>query len=118
MNKTLTCIGCPMGCQIEVELDEAGNFVSSKGWSCNIGKRYAKEEVTAPVRTVTALVNVANRPEPLSVKTAAPVPKGSIFECLKEIRTLKMNAPVHIGDVVTDNIAGTGIAVVATKNIM
>ena len=118
MNKTLTCIGCPMGCQIEVELDEAGNFLSSKGWSCNIGKRYAKEEVTAPVRTVTALVDVTDRPEPLSVKTAAPVPKGSIFECLKEMRTLKMNAPVHIGDVVTDNIAGTGIAVVATKNIL
>ena len=118
MNKTLTCIGCPMGCQIEVELDAAGNFLSSKGWSCNIGKRYAKEEVTAPVRTVTALIDVTDRPEPLSVKTAAPVPKDSIFECLKEMRTLKMNAPVHIGDVVTDNIAGTGIAVVATKNIL
>ena len=43
MNRTLTCIGCPMGCSIEVELDEAGNFVDSKGWSCKIGERYAKE---------------------------------------------------------------------------
>ena len=118
MNKTLTCIGCPMGCLIEVELDDEGNFVSSKGWSCNIGKRYAKEEVTAPVRTVTALVNVADRTEPLSVKTASPIPKGSIFECLKEIRKLSMNAPVHIGDIVCSDIAGTGIAVVATKNII
>ncbi|MBQ6520590.1 MAG: DUF1667 domain-containing protein [Anaerolineaceae bacterium] len=118
MNKTLTCIGCPMGCQIEVELDEAGNFVSSKGWSCNIGKRYAQEEVTAPVRTVTALVDVVDRAEPLSVKTAAPIPKKSIFTCLDEIRKLKMNAPVHIGDIVAEDIAGTGISVVATKNIL
>ncbi len=118
MNKTITCIGCPMVCLIEVELDEAGGYLSSKGWSCNIGKRYAQEEVTAPVRTVTALVNVTDRPEPLSVKTAAPIPKGSIFDCLKDIRNLKVQAPIHIGDIVTDNIAGTGIAVVATKNIL
>ena len=118
MNKTLTCIGCPMGCLIEVELDEAGNFLSSKGWSCNIGKRYAQEEVTAPVRTVTALVNVTDRPEPLSVKTAAPVPKGSIFNCLNDIRRQKVQAPVKIGDVITNNVAGTGVAVVATKNIL
>ena len=48
MNKTLTCIGCPMGCTIDVELDDNGNFVSSKGWSCMIGKRSAQEEVTRP----------------------------------------------------------------------
>lgn len=118
MNRTLTCIGCPMGCQIEVELDEAGNFVDSKGWSCNIGKRYAKEEVTAPVRTVTALVNVTDRPEPLSVKTANPIPKGKIFDCLAEIKTVKVHAPVHIGDVVVENICGTGIPIIATKNIL
>lgn len=118
MNRTLTCIGCPMGCLIEVELDDAGNFLSSKGWSCNIGKRYAQEEVTAPVRTVTALVNVADRPEPLSVKTAAPVPKSSIFDCLSDIRKLKVHAPIHIGDVVKENVAGTGVSIVATKNIL
>ena len=117
MNRTLTCIGCPMGCQIEVELDEAGTFVSSKGWSCNIGKRYAQEEVTAPVRTVTALMEVTDRAEPLSVKTAHPIPKGKICECLEQIKKLKVNAPVHIGDVVIEDVCGTGIPVIATKKI-
>ena len=118
MNRTLTCIGCPMGCQIEVELDDAGNFVSSKGWSCKIGERYAKEEVTAPVRTVTALVEVEGHVEPLCVKTANPIPKGKIFESLEEIKKTKVQAPVHIGDVVIENLCGTGVALVATKNIL
>ena len=117
MNKTLTCIGCPMGCTIDVELDENGNFVSSKGWSCLIGKRYAQEEVTRPVRTVTALVNVADCPEPLSVKTAAPIPKSMIFECLAELRKVSVKAPLRIGDVVLSDVCGTGVDVVATKNI-
>ena len=117
MNRILTCIGCPMGCQIEVALDENGNFVDSKGWSCNIGKRYAQEEVTAPVRTVTALVNVTDRSEPLSVKTAHPIPKGKIFDSLAEIKQAKVQAPVHIDDVIIENLCGTGISLVATKNI-
>ena len=118
MNRTLTCIGCPMGCQIEVELDDERNFISSTGWSCNIGKRYAQEEVTAPVRTVTALVAVEDREEPLSVKTAQPIPKSKIFECLAALKTVKMKAPIHIGDVIVPDICGTGISVIATKNIL
>ena len=118
MNRTLTCIGCPMGCTIDVTLDEEGKFVSSTGWSCQIGKRYAQEEVTAPVRTVTALVEVENRTEPLSVKTANPIPKEKIFDCLRELKQIKAAAPVQIGDVVAENICGTGTAVVATKNIL
>lgn len=118
MNRTLTCIGCPMGCQIEVELDDAGNFVSSRGWSCNIGKRYAQEEVTAPVRTVTALMEVCDRSEPLSVKTAHPIPKEKIFESLKQIRNISVKAPIHIGDIVIEDVCDTGISVVATKNIL
>lgn len=118
MNRTLTCIGCPMGCSIDVELDEAGNFVSSAGWSCLIGKRYAQEEVTAPVRTVTALVEVNDRIEPLSVKTARPIPKNMIFESLEEIRKQKCEAPVHIGDLVLADVCGTGVDVIATKNIL
>lgn len=107
-----------MGCTIEVELDEEGNFVSSKGWTCLIGKRYAQEEVTAPVRTVTALVGVSGRIEPLSVKTKDPIPKGKIFDCLEELKTVCVKAPVHIGDVVLENVCGSGVPVVATKDIL
>ena len=50
MIRELTCIGCPMGCQISVSLDEQGGFLSSEGFTCKIGERYAKEEVTNPTR--------------------------------------------------------------------
>ena len=53
----------------------------------------------------------------VSVKTASDIPKGSIFECMKEIHAAKVKAPVHIGDVILADCAGTGVAVVAGKNV-
>ena len=55
--------------------------------------------------------------ENAAVKTASDIPKGKIFDCMKEIRAVKVAAPVHIGDVIIDDCAGTGIAVVASKNV-
>ena len=52
-----------------------------------------------------------------SGQDASDIPKGKIFDCMKEIRAVKVAAPVHIGDVIIDDCAGTGIAVVASKNV-
>lgn len=51
----LTCIRCPMGCAIHVEM-ENGQVVSVTGNTCPRGAEYAKSEATAPVRTVTSTV--------------------------------------------------------------
>ena len=53
----------------------------------------------------------------VSVKTKEDIPKGKIFEIMEEIRKTTINAPVAIGDVVIENCAGTGIPVIATKNV-
>ena len=55
--------------------------------------------------------------ERAAVKTASDIPKGKIFDCMKEIRAVKVAAPVHIGDVIIADCAGTGVAVVASKNV-
>ena len=57
------------------------------------------------------------RHERAAVKTASDIPKGKIFDCMKEIRAVKVAAPVHIGDVIIADCAGTGVAVVASKNV-
>ena len=117
MERIITCIGCPMGCQITVTLDEAGAFQSAKGNTCKRGAEYAKDEVTNPTRMVTSVVAVEGSKHPLCVKTAKFIPKEKIFDCLKEIRKAKVTLPVHIGDVIVPNVCGTGIDVIATRHL-
>ncbi len=115
--RLLTCIQCPLGCQITVEY-EGDKIESVTGNTCPRGDKYARNEILHPVRTVTSTVVVTGGEKPrLSVKTAAGIPKGKIFEAMKEIDAVRMTAPVKIGDVVVKNVAGTGIDVIATRNI-
>ena len=115
--RNLTCIGCPMGCQITVEL-EGEEILSVKGNTCPIGDTYARQEVTRPERTVTSTVIVRGGDKPrVPVKTKGNIPKSKIFDCMKEIDKVRLEAPVKIGDVVIADVCGTGIDVVATRNI-
>ena len=55
--RELTCIGCPMGCPLTVEL-ENGAVTAVYGNTCPRGDAYARKEVTAPTRIVTTTVQV------------------------------------------------------------
>lgn len=113
----LICIGCPLGCPLTVEME--GNEVKSvSGNTCPRGDAYAKKELINPTRIVTSTVRVAGgKLAMVSVKTASDIPKGKIFECVKALKDVEMIAPVKIGDVVLENVAGTGVNVIATKNV-
>lgn len=115
-SRNLTCIRCPMGCQLVVDLD--GGSIRVTGNTCPRGVDYAKKEVESPTRVVTSTVPVmGGELARVSVKTAGDVPKGKIFACMEEIRSIRLMAPVRIGDVVIADCAGTGVAVVATKDV-
>lgn len=115
--KNLTCIGCPMGCALAVEM-EGKEVVRISGNTCKRGDMYARKEVIAPARIVTSTVKVVcGKSDIVSVKTKEEIPKGKIFACIRELKNVQAEAPVHIGDVVAVNIAGTGVDVVATRNI-
>lgn len=114
--KNLTCIGCPMGCALTVTID--CDRIGVEGNTCPRGADYAKKEVTNPTRIVTSSVRVCGADiARVSVKTASDVPKEKIFDCMKEISAITLNAPVAIGDTVIENCAGTGVNVIATKNV-
>ena len=115
--RELTCIGCPLGCQITVTM-ENGEVKDVAGYTCARGEKYAREEVTNPTRIVTSIVRVEGGDlAAVSVKTKDVIPKGKIFDILAEIRPVIVKAPVKIGDVIVPNVAGTGVDIVATKNI-
>ena len=115
--KELICIGCPLGCNLTVEM-EGGQVVSVNGNTCKRGDDYARKELTDPRRIVTSTVPVAGGNLPVvSVKTASDIPKGKIRECLCALKGVTLTAPVQIGDVIVENVADTGVDVVATKSI-
>ena len=114
--KNLICIQCPMGCPLEVTM-ENGEVIKVSGNTCKRGVSYAEQECVAPQRMVTAVVAVADRKTPVSVKTRTPIPKVKIFECMKQLAATEIKAPVHMGDVVCANVCGTGVDVIATKTV-
>lgn len=115
--RRLTCIVCPIGCSIRVYIED-GKVKSAEGHNCRRGLEYVKYEVSNPTRILTTTVRVEGGHIPMvSVKTAQPIPKGMIFNCMKVINQVKLKAPVNIGDTVVKNILNTGVDVVATKNI-
>ena len=113
----LICIGCPLGCPLTVEME--GNEVKSvSGNTCPRGDAYAKKELTNPTRIVTSTVRVSGgKLAMVSVKTQSDIPKDKIFDCVKALKEVEVTAPVKIGDVIVENVAGTGVNVIATKNV-
>lgn len=106
-----------MGCSIAVEMD-GNEVVSVTGNTCKRGDVYARKEVTNPTRIVTSTVRVVGGKEDMvSVKTKEDIPKGKIFDCIKALKNVEVEAPVQIGDVIVPDAAGTGVDIVATKNV-
>ena len=116
MKRSIICVSCPRGCPVDVEI-ENGEIISVTGNTCKRGDAYARAEVTHPVRSLTTTVKVDGGIHPVvPVKSAGPVPKEKMFECMAVINSITIKAPVKTGDVVVENILGTGVNIVATNN--
>lgn len=114
--KEMVCINCPLGCMLTVTRGEDGE-VSVAGNTCPRGEAYGRTELTDPRRIVTSTVRIKGRKDQaVSVKTAQAIPKGKIMECMTELKAVEVVPPVCVGDVILENVAGTGVAVVATRN--
>lgn len=115
--RNLICINCPMGCMLTVAMD-GETIVSVEGNTCKRGDAYARKELTNPTRIVTTTVRVERgRESMVSVKTKEDIPKGKVLECVRALKHVTAEAPVRIGDVIVENVAGTGVNIVATKNV-
>lgn len=116
--RELICINCPLGCALTVTL-ENGEVTRVTGNTCPRGEAYARKECTNPTRIVTTTVRVEGGRLPVvSVKTASDIPKGKIADCVTALKDVKVKAPVHIGDVILENAAGTGVNIIATKDVL
>jgi len=117
LSKRIVCVACPIGCEIDVQVAENGELKIS-GNRCKRGYEYAKDEVTDPKRVLTMSVKVEDGEiELVSVKTDGVIPKKLIPQAIEFLKTLKISAPVNAGDVLVEDLLGTGVKVVATRTV-
>lgn len=113
--KELICITCPKGCHLKVD-EEHGYTVT--GNSCPRGEEYGRAELIHPTRVVTSTVRCTGGSRPrCPVKTNRPIPKDKMFAVMAALDTVCLAAPVSLGQVVIQNVCGTGADIVATKAI-
>ena len=112
------CIMCPLGCEVTVRSDERGNIIEVLGNKCEKGEQYARDEHSHPKRILTTTVAIEGAKLPwLPLRTSGYLPKEKIFDCMNEIRKVKVKSPVKLGDRIIENILGLGVDVVATRDI-
>ncbi len=113
-----TCIGCPIGCPLQLVHDR-GEIMEISGYECDRGAKYAKQEFTDPRRELSTTVEISGaRWKRLPVKSTGPVEKGRVMEAARKIHQLHVKAPVKLGQVLIKDFLGEkGIDVVACRSM-
>lgn len=113
----LICINCPKGCRLEVEYSADGGWLV-EGNQCKRGVAYAIKELTDPVRVLPTTMKIRNGfLHRLPVRTDAALPKEKIFEAMAIINQKTVDAPIHMGDIIIENILDTGVNVIASRSM-
>ena len=118
---TICSIVCPTACRIAVTIDENGEIVTLDNANCKQGREYARQEVLNPVRTLTTTVRIesADKEHPLlPVQTEKAIPKKLLMPAMRELSGVSITPPVHYGDVVAKDIAGSGVDVIANVEVL
>ncbi|MBQ2811744.1 MAG: DUF1667 domain-containing protein [Clostridia bacterium] len=114
MERKLTCIVCPLGCEMTVQTEDK-KVLSVTGNTCPRGKVYAETECVAPKRTLTSTVRCSDGGL-VSVKTDKPIPKEKMSECMEILNKATAVLPVSIGDVIVEDVFGSNIVATQNKN--
>ena len=117
MNLKYTCIVCPLGCSLELNIGE-NEIQSIVGAKCSKGIDYATNEYHHPMRTVTSTIPVQNGDRMrVSVRTAGEIPKEKIFDVMHVIHQMELTAPIEMGEVLCHNIAMTHVNLISTCEV-
>ena len=111
----LICINCPMGCHLQVDED---NDYAVTGNTCKRGEAYGRNEIKNPTRVLTTTVAIDGGAHGrMPVRTEQAIPKGKLFDAVEALKAVRLTSPVHCGDVVLENIVGTGVNVIASRDL-
>ena len=114
--KEYVCIVCPNSCRLTVE--EKGGEIIVEGAGCKRGIEHGKNEYTAPKRMLTTTVAVKGGIHPrLSVVSDGEISREKMKDCLHLLYGLELTAPVAYREVIVDNIEGTGVNIIASREM-
>lgn len=114
----IVCIGCPLGCEVKLTLDEKGEVVNIAGYKCKEGQKYVLEEYRNPARVLTATVLTRSSVQPLlAVRTNRPILKTMLHQGMLELAKVRAKPPIASGDVIIPNLLATKADVVATADL-
>jgi len=112
------CIGCPLGCRLEVDEDAAGDIVEIRGFACRKGKTFAENEHTDPRRMVTTTVTInGGRWARLPVHATEELPKDRMWDVINQLRNIEVDAPIELGDVIVKGILNSDVDIVASRDM-
>ncbi len=116
---TMCCTTCPQGCALIASIDDQGKFESVSGNGCPRGAAFAKTEWENPVRMLTSTVyaELNGQSKLIPVKTKEPISKKLITKAMEEIKEVKVENAVKMGDVIIEDIAGSHISLIACKDV-
>ena len=117
MIKRLTCIECPKGCLLSIEIENC-RVVKVSGNECPKGEKYAVQEIENPMRILTSAVLAEGLTlKMVPVRTDKPIPKSRIMEAMDEVKKLRLKDPVKSGSVIVENFLGLGVNLLSTRTV-
>lgn len=111
--KEINCTECANHCLLQVE--QVGDEIIVTGNRCPRGLKSGREEFLGERVTVTGFVRRTDGGEKVPVKTSSPVPKGMVYKVTLALKRLSAESPVEPGQVICENICGTGADVIVNK---
>lgn len=116
-SKEIVCVNCPMGCRINVTTENK-EIISITGNNCPRGKEYALQETIRPMRILTTTIKInGGIHNVLPVITDKAIPLDLTYSCMDIIRNIKVDAPIHEGDVIVNNLLNTGANLIASRSM-
>jgi CxxC motif-containing protein len=115
MTKKLTCIECPKGCLLSIEIENC-RVIKVSGNECPKGEEYAVQEIENPMRILTSVVLAEGLSmKMVPVRTDKPIPKSRIMEAMGEIKKIRLKTPVKSGSSLVENFLGLAVNLLATR---
>ena len=120
MERNLICIVCPVGCRLKVSgtISENIDDLKVSGQRCKKGIAYAHDEITNPMRMVCTTVKIkGGLHNVIHVKTDKAIPERYKLEVVKAVNKIELESPVKMGDVIISDFLGTGVSIVAERDM-
>lgn len=117
MIKKMTCIECPKGCLLSIDIENC-RVIKVSGNECPKGEAYAVQEIENPTRILTSAVLTEGLSlKMVPVRTDKPIPKSKLMEAMGEIKNIRLKSPVKSGSVIVENFLNLGVDLLSTRNV-